>query len=169
MAKKKKSSHLSTQQKLGIGVGLTAAAVSAAGTYFLYGSKHAKKNRETVKSWVLKAKAEILEKLEDAKEMTKEEYDQLVDTVAGMYATARNISKKDIENFRKEMKQHWHMIEKEAATVKKAVSNASKKTAKKPAKKSSASKSSKTAKKSSGKKSTSKSSSKSAKKGSKKK
>ena len=38
--------------------------MAAAGTYFLYGSKDAKKNRKAVKSWALKAKAEVLEALE---------------------------------------------------------------------------------------------------------
>ena len=73
MAQKKKK-ELSSTEKIGIGVGLTAAAVAAAGAYFLHGSKNAAKNKKTVKSWMLKAKAEVLEKLEDAKEMSQEEY-----------------------------------------------------------------------------------------------
>ena len=58
MAKKKQS--VTNNQKIAAGVGLTAAAVAAAGAYFLYGSKDADKNRKTVKSWGLKAKAEVL-------------------------------------------------------------------------------------------------------------
>lgn len=128
---KKKSNNLSASQKIGIGVGLTAAAVSAAGAYFLYGSKNAAKNRKTVKSWALKAKAEVLEKLEDAKEMSQEEYEQLVDTVAGLYTTAKSASKSDLSAFKKEMKEHWKMIEREAGSVSKAVQKAGKKMAKK--------------------------------------
>jgi peptidyl-tRNA hydrolase len=74
----KKKKELTTEQKIGVGVGLTAAAVAAAGAYFLYGSEKAAKNRKAVKSWALKAKAEILEKLEDAKEMTAQEYEELI-------------------------------------------------------------------------------------------
>ena len=62
---KKKENH-SPAEKVGLGIGLTAAAVAAAGAYFLYGSKDANKNRKTVKSWMLKAKAEVLEQLEKA-------------------------------------------------------------------------------------------------------
>lgn len=138
MAQKKaqnsKNDSLSTSKKIGIGVGLTAAAVTAAGAYFLYGSKNAAKNRKSVKSWVLKAKAEVLEKIEDAKEMTREEYESLIDTVANTYATLKNATKSDILEFRKEMKAHWDAIEKETSAAKKTHSKiASKKPAKKAA------------------------------------
>lgn len=133
MAKKKKG--LSSAEKLSIGVGMTAAAVAAAGTYFLYGSKNAAKNRKQVKSWALKAKAEVLEKLEDAKEMTKEEYETAVHAIAGAYSGLKNASKADIKDFKNEMLNHWKSIEKIAAPKKKAVKKAVKKVAKKATKK----------------------------------
>ena len=127
MAAKKvaaKKPVLTDNQKISIGVGLTAAAVAAAGTYFLYGSRGASKNRKAVKSWALKAKAEVLEKLETAKEMSADEYMQLIDTVGGMYAQAKDASKGDIMTFKKEMKEHWNKIAKTAAPKKKAVKKA---------------------------------------------
>jgi flagellar basal body-associated protein FliL len=125
-----KKPALSDNQKISIGVGLTAAAVAAAGTFFLYGSKGASKNRKAVKSWALKAKAEVLEKLEQAKEMSADEYMQLIDTVGGMYATAKDASKVDIATFKKEMKEHWNKIEKTAKPAKKAVKKAAAKVVK---------------------------------------
>jgi hypothetical protein len=111
---------------VGVGIGLGAAAVAAAGAYFLYGSKSAAKNRKVVKSWALKAKAEVLEKLEDAQEMTQAEYDALIKSVSGAYAGAKNASKKDIIEFSKEMKDHWKSIEKAAAPLKKTGTTAAK-------------------------------------------
>ncbi len=134
MAKKKKA-EMSPAQKVGVGVGLTAAAVAAAGAYFLYGSKNASKNRKAIKSWALKAKAEVLEKLEDAKEMTQEEYEQLIASVAGTYATLKNASKTDIKEFKTEMLDHWKAIEKSVKPKKKPVKKAVKKAAKKVTKK----------------------------------
>lgn len=120
MAKKvEKKAEMTTAQKVGVGVGLTAAAVAAAGAYFLYGSKNAAKNRKAVKSWALKAKAEVLEKLEDAKEMTKEEYEQLIGTVVAAYAGVKNASKGELKDFKNEMLEHWKAIEKTAAPKKK--------------------------------------------------
>jgi hypothetical protein len=148
MAKQnKKTSKKPESHGAAIGVGLTTAAVAAAGAYFLYGSKSAVKNRKMVQSWALKAKAEVLEKLEDAKEMTQDEYEELVGSVAKAYSSAKTASQKDIKAFATEMTDHWKQIEKAAkpltSTAKRKVKkvakqvkkSASKKVAKKAAKK----------------------------------
>lgn len=154
MAKKKqaKKETISDEQKWGIGVGLTAAAVTAVGAYFLYGSKDAEKNRRKVKSWMLRAKAEVLESLEHAQEMSKEEYEELINTIAAAYADVQDASKKDIREFKEEMKAHWGNIEKlgkkapkKAAKKVKAVAKKAKKVAKKSAKKTTAKKAAKKA------------------------
>jgi hypothetical protein len=135
---KKKQSDVTNNQKIAAGVGLTAAAVAAAGAYFLYGSTDADKNRKTVKSWGLKAKAEVLERMEDAKKMTREEYEDMVHAVAETYAGVKGATKKDLGEFAAEMKEHWDVIEDLASNKKKDVNKAVKKvtkSAKKTAKK----------------------------------
>ncbi len=121
MAAKKKvaAPKMSKEQAVGLGVGLTAAAVAAAGAYFLYGSKNAAKNRKAVKSWTLKAKAEVLEKLEEAQNMSQEEYLALIDGVAAAYQGVKSASKTDLATFKKEMKEHWTGIAKSVAPKKK--------------------------------------------------
>lgn len=120
MAKKTaaKKSGVSKGQAAAVGVGLTAAAVAAAGAYFLYGSKNAPKNRKVVKSWALKAKGEVLEALEKAEAMTEKEYKSLVDVIAGTYALVQGATKGEISDFKKEMKEHWAKIEKSAVAKK---------------------------------------------------
>lgn len=115
----KKQKGLSDKEKLSIGVGLTAAAVAAAGAYFLAGSKNAAKNRKIVKSWMLKAKAEVLEGLEKAEQMSQAEYEALIEQVGAAYAGLESASKTDIAGFKKEMKEHWQKIAKSAAPKKK--------------------------------------------------
>lgn len=105
-----KKSDISNAQKLGIGVGLTTAAVAAVGAYFLYGSKDAAKNRKKVKSWALKAKGEVLEVLENAKEITEGEFKELVDGVAATYAKGQKLSKKELSEFKKEMAENWQEL-----------------------------------------------------------
>lgn len=136
MAKKKKTKEvLSNEQKWGIGVGLTAAAVAATGAYFLYGSKHAEENRKKVHSWMLKAKAEVLEGLERAQSMTQKEYEDLVNTIGAAYAGLQEASQKDIREFKKEMKAHWQTIEQLATDpLRKKGATKAKKTTKKTAK-----------------------------------
>jgi gas vesicle protein len=111
---------ISKNQAIGLGVGITAAVAAAAGTYFLYGSKRAAQNRKAVKSWMLKAKAEVLEKLEAAQDMTQAEYEQLIDVVTTTYQGVKNASKVDLSDFKKEMKNHWKDIANTAAPKKKA-------------------------------------------------
>lgn len=136
--KTKKSEEMSSGQKIGIGVGVTATMLAAVGGYFLYGAKNAKSNRKKVGSWMLKAKAEVLEGIENVKELTEEDYDKLVDDVMKGYKAARSASVKELSEFASEMKQNWKKI-KSSGPAKKvvlAVKDAEKTTAKKnPAKK----------------------------------
>ena len=135
MAIKKTTSKavMSNKQAIGLGLGITAAVAAAAGGFFLYGSKNAAKNRTTVKSWALKAKAEVLEGIEKAKDMSQAEYEQLIDAVVGTYLTAKTASKTELSTFKKEMKDHWQGLVKTAnpkKPVKKAVAAAKKAVAK---------------------------------------
>ena len=88
------------------------------------------KNRKQVKSWALKAKAEVWEKIEDAKEMSEDEYQDLVGSVVTAYQSAKGATKKDLKEFASEMSDHWKQIEKAAKPLKKQVKK-SVKTAKK--------------------------------------
>lgn len=120
---KKNGKKLSTEQKVGIGVGITAAAAAAAGAFFFYGSKNAPKNRKMVKSWLIKAKAEVLEALEKAEHMSQREYEQLVDGIAGAYGMMKQVSKGEIADFKREMKGYWQQLEK-SGVLEKAVEGA---------------------------------------------
>lgn len=172
MAKKAKK-RLTNAQKVGIGVGLTAAAVAATGAYFLYGSKNAQKNRKKVKSWMLKAKADVLEALEKAEHITEDEYYALVDVIGGAYSKLQNATQGEISDFKREMKDHWKEIKRNGSAqkafsaarkvTKKRPKKATKKSTKKTVKKSSRKTGKKTAKKTA-KKSTKKASQKGARK-----
>lgn len=137
MAKKSaaKNDAMGNAQKLGLGVGLTAAAVAAAGAYFLYGSKDAAKNRKKVKSWTLKAKAEVLEALENAKDITETEFKQLVEGVTDTYGKVQKVSKAEAAEFKKEMAKNWADLVKSGMMNMKAAQNMAAKVAPKAAKK----------------------------------
>lgn len=107
--------------------GLTAAAV---GGYYLYGHKDAAKNRAKVKSWMLKAKGDVLEELEKVECVTESAYMSAVDMVARKYNELKNISPEELEAFIMEMKGHWSRIKQTMETAPTA-----KKTAKKGKKK----------------------------------
>jgi hypothetical protein len=94
-----------------VGAGIGLAALTAAGTYFLYGDKNAK-NREKVRGWALKMKGEILQKLEDAKKIDREAYLRMVDKVADRYAQLGTISAAELRSLTVELKNAWVHINK---------------------------------------------------------
>lgn len=127
----KKVNNLSKKEKAGIGIGLTAAAMAAVGGYFLYGSKNAKKNRTKVKGWMMKAKGEVFEKMEMAKNLDRDDYELIVDDVVKGYKKAKNASAVELASFAKELKEDWKQIERSAKTPKKAAKKTARKATKK--------------------------------------
>lgn len=111
MATIKKTANSGKKLAVEIGVGLAAVAATAAGAYFLYG-KNGAKNRKAVKSWMLKAKAEALEQLEKAKDMSEKSYHEIIDKVHKKYAAVKNIDPKEVKELVGELKGHWVEIKK---------------------------------------------------------
>jgi len=106
------------KKKSGGGGKLVATLVGAAAAgYYLYGPKGAQ-NRAKVKAWSLKAKAEVLEKLEKAKEVSDASYKETVDKVTAKYAKMKPVGEAEAAKLNRELKRHWSAI-KRSATRKK--------------------------------------------------
>ena len=95
-----------------VGFTLVAAAAAAAGTYFLYGEKGAK-NRKIVKGWILRAKGEVLERIENLKQIDEDTYNKVVDTVAKRYQAMKNVDTTELAKMVEELKSHWKSISKQ--------------------------------------------------------
>lgn len=95
-------------------VGLAALAAVAAGGYFLYG-KDGAKNRKKIKGWTLKAKGEVLEKVEKLKEVSEPEYRKVVDAVAAKYSAVKSIDPAEVQQMAKELHGHWKNIKRSIA------------------------------------------------------
>lgn len=112
-----KSSH-----GMSIGLGIAAVAAAAAGAYYLYGSDKAAKNRRMVKSWMLKMKAEVMDEIESAKEVSQETYSEAVDKISSKYSKLKDVDKKELADLVDRMKSHWKEIKEDigetAGTVK---------------------------------------------------
>lgn len=100
--------------------GLVAAA---AGAYFIHGNKAAQKKIKQVKGWALKAKGEVLERIEKIKEVDENLYQQAIDAVMKKYEGVKSIDTTELSAVAKELKSHWKNIKREL--------NAGKKVAKK--------------------------------------
>ena len=107
MIKKTKSSG---SHSIGIGLGIAALTAAAAGAYYLYGSDKAPKNRKHIKSWMLKMKAEVMDEIENMKDVSQDAYDNAIDKVSEKYATVKNIDTAELSALANRMKSHWKEI-----------------------------------------------------------
>ena len=99
-----------------IGIGAGVAALTAA-AYVLFGPE-GKKHRKAVKSWAVKMKGDIIEKFEEAKDLTEPVYHNIVDNVSAKYAKLKNVDKKELDETVAEIKKHWNALKKEASSKK---------------------------------------------------
>ena len=96
------------------GLTLAAALVGAVATgLYLYGPK-GKEHRKHVKAWTVKAKGEVLEQFEKKKDVTEEQYQEIVDKVTTKYGKLKSVGEQEAEKLNKELKRHWKEIKKAA-------------------------------------------------------
>jgi hypothetical protein len=130
----------------GMEIGLALAGIATvAGAVFLYGTDAGKKKRKQIKGWTLKAKGEVVEKLEKLKEINEESYNKVVDAVIAKYAAVKTIAPEELAEVVADLRKSWkHIVAvtktKKPAPRKKAASKPKTKTAAKPAAKSKAKK-----------------------------
>lgn len=103
MAQKKTSGA-----KVAVAVGASAAALGAA-AYYLFGP-HGKQHRTKAKGWMIKMKGEVVERLEDLKEVSEPVYNQVVEAVAAKYAKESKTGKKEILALAQDLKKGWRSI-----------------------------------------------------------
>lgn len=109
----------------GVEIGMAVAGLTAiAGAVFLYGTDAGKKKRKQIKGWTLKAKGEVMEKLENLKEVNEDTYHKVVDAVTSKYKTLKTVAPAEFEEVVSDLKKSWKHIVKLAkpkAAPKKAV------------------------------------------------
>lgn len=96
---------------MAVGVGVAAAAaVAAAGAYWFYGSDHASQHRKQVKSWMLKARAEVMEAVEKVTDIDKKKYLDIVTQVVSRYSKTAGATVAEIAHMKKDLLSTWsHM------------------------------------------------------------
>jgi len=109
---KKSGTRVKTALTIGAGAVLVAAAATAASGYFLYGTKTGIKKRKQMKGWMLKAKGEVLEGIENLKDINEQAYGKIVNTVMTKYSQVKDINPIELASMKKELKSHWKHIQK---------------------------------------------------------
>lgn len=117
---KKKESKIN---KTAIVAGAAGIAAAAVGAYWFYGAKHGAMHRKTVASWMLKARADVMDAVEKLEDIDKETYLHIVDDVLQKYV-GLNHTTSDITAMAKEMKSAWSHIQAAAKSTKKVAKKA---------------------------------------------
>ncbi|MCR4334152.1 MAG: hypothetical protein NUV47_00235 [Patescibacteria group bacterium] len=107
---KKTTKINSTAMELGI-LGASIAGIAAA--YFFLGPK-GKKHQKQMKVWAIKMKADVVEKLEEARDISEPIFHQIIDSIAEEYEQKAKIGREEIQLLAKDLKKHWKLISKEA-------------------------------------------------------
>ena len=119
MKKTKKSNF---KEGIALGAGIAALSVAA---YVLFGPE-GKKNRKTVRGWSVKMKGEIIEKLEEAKEITEPMYHDILNKVSEKYAGLKNIDQEELKTVVGDLRKQWKHVLKEIKPKKKSLSKSKK-------------------------------------------
>ncbi|MDB5224908.1 MAG: hypothetical protein JWO43_530 [Candidatus Adlerbacteria bacterium] len=115
---------------------MAAAAAAAAAAYWLYGAKDAPKHRKLARSWMLKARAEVLDAVEKVQDIDKSKYLAIVDDVVGRYSKSAGATTAEMSKLVKDLRGAWaHMQAVTKKPAKKAAKTAKKAAPKKAAKK----------------------------------
>lgn len=123
MTKSKKTNDTGSGAAVAAGI-LGVAAAAAAGAYFLYGTKDGKKVKKQIRGWALKAKGEVLEKVEKLKDVNEGAYHQVIDGVMSRYEKIKGVDTAELAAIAGELKGHWTSIRKELEAGVKKVAKA---------------------------------------------
>jgi hypothetical protein len=97
-------------------LGLAAGAAAVAAGYYFFG-KDGKTHRKQAAAWSRKAKTEMLEKIKQMKEVSRDAYQEALDDVLAKYKEIKGINPKELQSFGQELMAHWEKISKDAAKL----------------------------------------------------
>ncbi len=76
----------------------------------MYGTKAGKKQRQKMKSWTLKMKADVMDGVESMKDWSEDAYHKVVDGVAKKYKQMKKVDAAELAVLAADLKRHWKNI-----------------------------------------------------------
>lgn len=89
-----------------LGASLAGLAASA---YFLL-TKDGKEKKKQAKAWAIKMKGDVIEKLENVREISEPVYHQIIDNVAARHEKIKKNGPKEVKELAKDLKKHWSFL-----------------------------------------------------------
>ncbi|MCX6795175.1 MAG: hypothetical protein NT165_00335 [Candidatus Falkowbacteria bacterium] len=89
-------------------IGASLAGLAAVAYFFL--GPEGKKHQKNVKSWAIKMKGDVVEKLEAARNVGEPAYHAIIDSVAAKYEKTKKTSPEEIKALAQDLKKHWKTL-----------------------------------------------------------
>ncbi len=105
----KKSGHLASGLAIGTILGIAAG--------FFIQSKEGKKLSKDAQKKALRLQKDVMKKLEDTGDLTKETYAELVDKILASYVKGKDIAQKEIPEVRKFLLSRWKQVEEQLTNL----------------------------------------------------
>jgi len=97
-------------------LGVAAGVAAVAAGYYFFG-KGGKAHRKQAAAWSKEAKIEMLEKIKQMKDVSKDAYQEALDDILAKYKKIKGINPKELQSFGQELMAHWEKISKDAAKL----------------------------------------------------
>jgi gas vesicle protein len=117
---KKESQVKNVGKAVAVGAGIAALSAAA---YVLFGPE-GKKNRKVIRGWAIKMKGEVIEKLENAKEISEPIYHDIVNKVSEKYAKVKNVNPEELTKAVEDLRKQWKNMVRDAKPKKKVAKKA---------------------------------------------
>lgn len=117
---KKESQVKNVGKAVAVGTGIAALSAAA---YVLFGPE-GKKNRKVIRGWAIKMKGEVIEKLENAKEISEPIYHDIVNKVSEKYAKVKNVNPEELTKAVEDLRKQWKNMVRDAKPKKKVAKKA---------------------------------------------
>lgn len=92
------------------GTSLLSAAVAAAITYYLFGTRSGAEKRRRVKKWAEEAKEKVSSASLEVKEAAREIYDDVTDMISERYDDLKEVREEEMTALAGRIRDHWEDI-----------------------------------------------------------
>jgi gas vesicle protein len=111
MSEQKRSSHF--------GAGLLAGAILGVAAGLFVQSKQGKQMAKDLQKKAQKLQIKLLKELKNAKELSREKYEEIVDKMMAYYLQSKEVAKAEVPEIRRFLMKNWTQIEKQLKSLKK--------------------------------------------------
>lgn len=115
MASKKKATGSHVTKALAVTAGIAALS---AGAYLLFGPD-GKKNQKKAKAWMVRMKADVIEKMEKVEHVTAPVYESIVNAIEKKYAAMKHLDAEEVAKEIQDLKKSWKKMTTKAKPKKK--------------------------------------------------